>query len=469
MIVRDGNWVKVADPADPPPKKKKRLVTATMRAAAKRSSRMSTGPRTLGGKQRAALNAIKCAHTCNTMIFLEDESIADFEAEVALTARRLGAKTEPEIEQVRTAVYHQWQARRIERAEVCSVNQTINSIIDSFYDSIDAGVTTLTANLIAAPRDTVTGLMKSSAGCSYIIDQFLTIKEWLAVCPCFEMSMREHALRLGGHDPRDLFRDGIVMDVDRAYLGAIAGTGNVTVAAAVDTFIYDCPEDMSRQEFERRLGRLVVDLPDKAEARETLRNYVEDHIKSLTEWRSLIELREERIQADAIGAARATATPEGDRRHRYVATAMRLSNGAFKLLFQMQHERRKYGEGDLEGLEELYGAAAAAAPEPGPDAAADEKPGGADPVSEAPQEGAATAGESAGKNEAQATQVAGGVEGSAIISAAAAGISEVPAGAIEDPLEALIEAGRREFAELREFDRSGVTAVQQTCSLTIRL
>ena len=78
----------------------------------------------------------------------------------------------------------------------------------------------------------------------------------------------------------------------------------------------------------------------------------------LTEWRKLIALREERDQAEAIGAARSTVTPEGDRRHRYVATALRLSNGAFRLLFQMQHERRKYGEGDLEGLEEVYGAAA---------------------------------------------------------------------------------------------------------------
>ena len=64
------------------------------------------------------------------MIFLEDESISDFDAEVALTARRLGAKTEPEIEQVRTAVYHQWKAKRIERAEVCSVNQAVNAIVD---------------------------------------------------------------------------------------------------------------------------------------------------------------------------------------------------------------------------------------------------------------------------------------------------------------------------------------------------
>ena len=49
MILRDGNWVKEPEQADPPPKKKKRLVTAAMRAAAKRNARLSTGPKTLEG------------------------------------------------------------------------------------------------------------------------------------------------------------------------------------------------------------------------------------------------------------------------------------------------------------------------------------------------------------------------------------------------------------------------------------
>jgi hypothetical protein len=243
------------------------------------------------------------------------------------------------------------------------------------------------------------------------------------------------------------------MDLDRAYLGAIAGTGAVTAAAAVDTFEYDCPEDMSIQEFQRRMSWLVVDLPDKADGRETLRNYVEDHIKSLTEWRSLLELREERNLADAIGAARATTTAEGDRRHRYVATSHRLSQGAFRLLFQMQHERRKYGEGDLEGLDPISGAAAKAAPDPGPGAAADLRSGGSDPASEAPHEGAAGAGQTAGQNETKATQVGGGVEGGAITSAAAAAMAVVPAGAGLDRLLALIEAARRELAEPRKYDR----------------
>ena len=147
---------------------------------------------------------------------------------------------------------------------------------------------------------------------------------------------------------------------------------------------------------------------------ETLRDYVEDNLQSLTEWQQLLELREERDQAEAIGAARSTVTPEGDRRHRYVATATRLSNGAYRLLFQMQHEGRKYGEGDLEGLEPMYGAAATAAPEPGPVAATTRNPGGRR-RRRRPRGGAAEAGEW-GKNEAKATQVAGGVDGKPHIS-----------------------------------------------------
>ena len=123
------------------------------------------------------------------------------------------------------------------------------------------------------------------------------------------------------------------------------------------------------------------------------------------------------------------------------------------MLFQMQHERRKYGEGDLDGLEPMGGAPPAAAPETGPGAAAHLPSGGSDPVAEAPQTAAATAGQNAGQNETKATQVAGGVEGGAITSAAAAAIAVVPAGAGLDRILALIEAARRELDEPRKEDR----------------
>jgi hypothetical protein len=122
------------------------------------------------------------------------------------------------------------------------------------------------------------------------------------------------------------------MDLNRAYLGAIRGKGGFTAVEAAEAF----------------------------------------QIDTLKEHRSLIALREERNQADAIGVARSTTTAEGDKRQRYIGMNTRLSQAAYRLLFQMQHERRKYGEGDMEGLEPMQRVAAAAAPQ----AATEAQPGG---------------------------------------------------------------------------------------------
>jgi hypothetical protein len=435
MILHDDKWVMVAENPEPAPPKKKRLVTEAMKAAARTNARLSTGPKSLEGKRRSALNGTKSAHTCNQLIFLEEESTEEFDVEVTLTARRLGARTEPEIEQVRMAVYQEWKARRIERAEVSAVNQTVNAIVDSFYEAMDSEVRTLSAALDQAPGESVAGLMQSSAGCSHLIGQFEILREWTAKHSSFEDCMRVHALNLGGHDPKHLFRDPVVMELNRAYLGELGGKGGFDAAGAADAFVFDRAEEMSLDEYERRLERLVIDLPDRHEGREILQNYLEDHIQSLTRLRGLLELREERDQAEAIGAAQATVTVEGDRRVRYTATATRLSHAHYRMLFTMQAERRKFGEGDLDGLDQETGPAAAAVL-----------------PAEAPETGAAAAGEGEWKSEAQATQVAGGIGGNNAPSAVAAAISEVPAGAGHDPLSAAIEAGGQELAQRREFD-----------------
>ncbi len=194
---------------------------------------------------------------------------------------------------------------------------------------------------------------------------------------------------------------------------------------------------MPVEEFERRLGWILEALPTCEKGRETLYEYVEKNIAILTDRRELIALREERNLADALGEARSTVTAAGDRRHRYAGQGMRLSQAAIRLMFTMQHERRKYGEGDLEGLDQVYGPAAEAAraasetpPETGAVVVPDEQSAASAPVVEAPPAGAAPAGESECKNEPQPTQVVGGMGGKDAASArpAAAGDTQVPLG-----------------------------------------
>jgi len=153
---------------EPPPKKKK-LVTPEMRAASRKNSYMSTGPKSTLGKSKASLNACSHLQTCTKFLFLPDESPEEFEAQVARYARQLGAKTEPEVDQIRVGVYNVWKMLRIEKAGVCAVRRTVHGIVDTFHDTKQSGVRKLSADLMAQPGNTVDGLMQSTAGCSYLI------------------------------------------------------------------------------------------------------------------------------------------------------------------------------------------------------------------------------------------------------------------------------------------------------------
>src|SRR5271170_7871980 len=105
------------------------------------------------------------------------------------------------------------------------------------------------------------------------------------------------------------------MELNRAVLVGLDGTGNgrgvFDAAEAADVFVDDRPDDMDMSEYERRMRRLITDLPSRDEGRRILLDYVGENIKSLTQLRPLLELSEERAQADAIGAAAATVTVEG--------------------------------------------------------------------------------------------------------------------------------------------------------------
>ena len=87
------------------------------------------------------------------MIFLAEESISDFEAEVG--SRRPGGwapKPSPRSHRCGLPFTISGKPDGSIRAEVSAVNQAVNSIVDSFYDSMDSSVSKLSANFIARRR-----------------------------------------------------------------------------------------------------------------------------------------------------------------------------------------------------------------------------------------------------------------------------------------------------------------------------
>ena len=146
--------------------------------------------------------------------------------------------------------------------------------------------------------------------------------------------------------------------------------------------------------------RHVIDLPTIEQGKAMLEKYVDDSIARIRRWKGLIELREQRDKTTEIGMAQSLVTPEGSKWQGYAATNKRLHFASLRMLFAIQHERRKYGEGDLSGLDREEGAAAAVVPaESG------------EPQELEPNPGETPAVENQTENEAVTTEVVGGAGG----------------------------------------------------------
>ncbi len=425
MILRDCKWV-VADPGPPEdtPRRKKRRVTPAMKRANKSNAQASTGPKSAQGKQTASLNGVTHGQTCTKLIFLPGESTEKFDSDVAVWSRRLGARTEPEIAQVKTAVYSLLKAERADKAEVSAVNETIDNINDFFDVQKQEEVQKLILDLPAKPKETHARLMSSTAGIACLINKFTYFQSHFKSYTSFQVSDRAIALRIGGHDPKDLFHDPIVWWINQADFGALFGPGGYSAEEAANALQEDCPDGMTYAELVARLEPMMNDLPTIEEGHLYLKKYVQDWIDKLTERKELIQLREDRDRANAIGKAELDGSAEGDKRKRHANASTRLSHSAIRLLFTMQHERRKYGEGDLSDPSPQEGPAVEAAPVESetlpvtePESHREEPPTVAATVVEGPDPVHSPAVENQEQSEAVTTQVVGGTGGNNATSA----------------------------------------------------
>src|SRR4029077_4772982 len=94
--------------------------------------------------------------------------------------------------------------------------------------------------------------------------------------------------------------DAVVMQWNRAYMGAILGKNGYTAEEAAVLLHADRPQEMCQEEFARRMIAVVTDPLGVVEGHELLKKLVQKEIDELTEWQELIALREERDIARAI-------------------------------------------------------------------------------------------------------------------------------------------------------------------------
>jgi hypothetical protein len=350
MIDRNGESVDDAgkEPPRAPKKKKKRLVTDKMIAANRRNCKFSTGPKTESGRENSRFNGTRHGLASREIMFLEGEDPQEFWDEVDLWCRQRGIRTADERTAIANAVYSSWVKARVINAQAHAYNDAVDTINHSFAGQKMAEARDLFAGLTEKPEITVYACMNNSYGCSLLIKEFTALLKRLKTHCSFEVSQREHALRLGGHRPKELFTNKVVEEFNRSYFGSLHGPGGFTAAQAANALSADRPDDVSPGEFERRLERVIANLPTIEAGHARLTKYVRRWIARLTERKELMEYREAKQKAAAIGKAVADASAAGQVLVRYGNQADQRFNASMRLVLALKAERYKHGDGDLD-------------------------------------------------------------------------------------------------------------------------
>jgi hypothetical protein len=235
---------------------------------------------------------------------------------------------------------------RCRKAEGGALNLKINAIRDEAAEGQQAEVARLAPRLVEGIdlEDTIDGLRKISAGCSYLLEQFNGLLTYLNTFQGLEPVQRVLAIHLCGRRPCDWFRDGVVRDWTYAYVFGIYGDTGVTAEKGCDLLHADRPPTMGPLEYLHHVQGLIETPISGAEANARLRKLVATQIKDLTDRRDFLKDREARNLEDQVAAAHVDGTPEGKNRRNYMAAAVRNMKALRLELEALQARRPERGE-----------------------------------------------------------------------------------------------------------------------------
>jgi hypothetical protein len=386
-------------PAAPAQPKPKRPVSEAKRLANIANGMKSAAGRSPEGKARAAKNALTHGMTSNDPnFFLPDEDPEEFKQDAHEWSVILNAETKPEMALVTLAVYELVKRARSEKATVAGATRRVEKVHDAFDDRTANEVRVLIPQIPTDPGRVIAALRNSVHGCNYLIDQWSLLLSTLDQRFTFEVSERRWVTQLLGFRPCDLFTQHMVFEIDRLYLGSLGGAGSFSPEEAANAFLLDRPEDMSDDEFTRRLELMTLFLPTVEESQARLVKLIEATIDELNERIGFISLRDQRDRQHDVAEAGDDVSRDGQNHKRYANMAIRQHLSLLRGLYTMQDLRRKYGAG---------------VPEERADAC-DEQP---EPEPEPPPEPPNSAAESPAQNGTTVTQIPG----------TAAGCNEPPA------------------------------------------
>jgi hypothetical protein len=333
----------------------KRHTTDAQKEASRRNGSRSRGPVTEQGKMQSKYNGLRHGMACQTPIVLPGEDGQLIEDKTFLWTYETGATSDLEITFVRSAAEAWHRGQRVLLADRAAITKTINEINTQYYDRKKAAVGPLIALLPDRPLEAQFQLLKSTAGCSYILEQFQLMYDQLATHSSLGPCQFMLALSLCGKHHRDLFRDGVIRDWARAHVASYHGDQNPVEVKSVCRLLHtDRPEHMETDEFFYDLERLVEKLPTRAEGTALLRRLIATQIREVTERRKLIAVSEKVEIELEVAKARTDVSRDGALRHRYLMDNDRAHRAAIRELRQVIQFRHKYGP-DLEVDDEEVG------------------------------------------------------------------------------------------------------------------
>jgi hypothetical protein len=305
------------------------------------------------GKSISALNSVSHGMTSNKLLFFDDELPDEFYDQVNRLARELGVVTECEYIQVEQTVYHLWKLRRIRSATAVVINKRIGHIRREFYERQHKVLHHLIGQLAVSPILVVRELKGITLGLKWLGAMLERFTGTLGLVGFLDVSQTRELIRVLGFDPRDLFTNRSVLQLQLDCLGARFGKGAITPAEAAELLAESRPQGMTPEEFQAHLEPYVALLPTREEARQYLVTAIDQMRDHLTEFTAVVQEREDRDIAKEVAGVKVDLTDPGDRRERYEAMADNGQHRSFRELRALQAARRQVTPDELDLFHEL--------------------------------------------------------------------------------------------------------------------
>jgi len=274
------------------------------------------------------------------------ETVEDFEERLDSWTEDLKPLTAPEQFLVLTAVRASVRLDRCAAAETAALDLHVLAVTEDHEDRQAEEVAKLCAEFHEDPHGKLHKLLQTTQGCRWLHSQWYAIILRLAERSWLEPRHRRQAIYLWGKSPVLNFTDESVVAWHRLYIATLLGNTNVDLDRVLAIFRTDCPPTLHKSEYQRLLEAMIVELPDKEKAQDTLYDMINAELAALEDRIKILEAREKRNLKIKVRDARCDKSDDGALRHRYTTANERSLKSNLAALQSMQAHRRANSEQD---------------------------------------------------------------------------------------------------------------------------